>query len=325
MSQRVTRIGVFYDGNYLYHVSNYYAFYHKNKARLSIAGLNAFIRTQISKFEDTPLHLCQVVDAHYFRGRYATPVIEQKGWLRGERVFEDVLMFSGVTTHYWPMKEGNEKSVDVALALEALELTLLKGFDVCVLIAGDGDYSPLVRKLNMTGARVMVLGWDFEYKDDRGVRRETRFARALMAEASYPVDMSALIEDGLELPSEISFFVNKTSGLDEELVQQLEIPRHNSKSEVHGKDSEDASQKRVELKEANAKGTYFEGRIVLLNQGWGFIATEDVGVDIFFCYADLKNVTFDMLKHEDRVRYCLGSNDKGPIAKDVEVLVQDSV
>ena len=40
-------------------------------------------------------------------------VVEQKGWLRGERIFEDVLMYNGITTHFWPMLEGNEKSVDV--------------------------------------------------------------------------------------------------------------------------------------------------------------------------------------------------------------------
>lgn len=319
MPQRVTKIGVFYDGNYLYHVSNYYAFYHKMKARLSIAGLHSFIRRYIATNENTPLHMCQVVDAHYFRGRYTTPVIEQKGWLRGERVFEDVLMFSGVTTHYWPMKEGNEKSVDVALALEALELSLLKSFDICVLIAGDGDYSPLVRKLNMTGARVMVLGWDFEYKDDRGIRRETRFARALMAEASYPVDMSVLIEANCEQLSDIQLFVGKTAGVDEEPVQHVDFNAV-LKPENPCNPSDDASIPPPEIKACSSETGYFEGRIVLLNQGWGFIATGDAGVDIFFCYADIKNATFDQLKHEDRVRYTLGSNEKGPIAKEIELL-----
>ena len=40
----LTRIGVFYDGNYFLHVSNYYNYSHERKNRLSIAGLHHFIK-----------------------------------------------------------------------------------------------------------------------------------------------------------------------------------------------------------------------------------------------------------------------------------------
>ncbi len=54
-----------------------------------------------------------------------------------------------------------EKGLDVWFALETYEMTLLKRYDVTVLVACDRDYLPLVRKLNALGGAVMVLGWDF--------------------------------------------------------------------------------------------------------------------------------------------------------------------
>ena len=43
---QLKRIGVFYDGNYFHHVSNFYAYYHPRQCRISISGLHEFIRAQ---------------------------------------------------------------------------------------------------------------------------------------------------------------------------------------------------------------------------------------------------------------------------------------
>src|SRR5712692_7404011 len=86
-------------------------------------------------------------------------------------------------------------SMRIIFALEAFEQAIYKRFNVCVLIACDGDYVPLARKLNTVGARVMVLGWDFKYVDDQGEERETRTSQWLLSEVTYPVLMSNIIED----------------------------------------------------------------------------------------------------------------------------------
>ena len=49
--QKLTRIGVFYDGNYFLHVSNYYAYHHERRSRLSIAGLHEFVRHKVAEEE----------------------------------------------------------------------------------------------------------------------------------------------------------------------------------------------------------------------------------------------------------------------------------
>src|SRR5919202_2264090 len=199
-ASRLTRIGVFYDGNYFLHVSNYYNYSHERRSRISISGLHAFIRRQVAEEEGVNERLCQIVDAHYFRGRLNAHEANQRGnQLFYDRLFDDILMSEGVVTHYLPVKtyQGyrQEKGIDVWLALEAFELAQYKKFDVVVLITSDGDYVPLIRKLNTLGSRIMVLSWDFEFLNEQGEKQVTRTSQDLLEEVSYPVAMHALIED----------------------------------------------------------------------------------------------------------------------------------
>ena len=124
----LTRIGIFYDGNYFYHVSNYYCYGHPRKSRLSIPGIHDFIKRYVSLQENTSPAFCQIVDCHYFRGRLPAMEANERQILLNERIFDDILMREGIVTHYLPITRGGEKGVDVSLALEALELTLFKKF-----------------------------------------------------------------------------------------------------------------------------------------------------------------------------------------------------
>jgi len=190
MTNDVCRIAVFYDGNYFKVVSNYYKYQHSRNARISLSGLHKFIQKQISEKEQVDENRCQIVESHYFKGRFSVKSSIEKGKLEDERKFEDVLVTEGIIQHYLPMFEkekATEKGIDVWLSLEAYDLAVHKRFDVLALIACDGDYVPLVRKLNGIGTRVMVLGWDFENK--------TRTSQALLNVSNYPLMMNNIIDD----------------------------------------------------------------------------------------------------------------------------------
>ena len=199
----LTRIGVFYDGNYFFHVSNYYNYVHKKKSRISIPGLHDFIREKVAKEENTSSRHCQIVDAHYFRGRFSARESNQiENKLYHERIFDDVLMKSGIITHYLPIKTSpsgvkQEKGIDVLLALEAFELAFYKRFSVLVLITPDGDYLPLIRKLNTLGTKVMLLYWDFEYEEKEN-KKITKTSQDLLEAATYDIAMHTIIEDRSE-------------------------------------------------------------------------------------------------------------------------------
>jgi len=108
MGRNLTRIGIFYDGGFFSRVSNYYKFGHPRAARITIKGLHTFIRNKTAEFEKTSFELCQIVDAHYFRGRFSAQDTRDHNpdKLFSERYFEDVLMGEGVITHFFPIRPG---------------------------------------------------------------------------------------------------------------------------------------------------------------------------------------------------------------------------
>ncbi|MBE5032839.1 NYN domain-containing protein [Gallalistipes aquisgranensis] len=197
------RLGVFYDGNFLLHASNYYNYIHPLHTRLSISGLHDFIRTRAARAEECPPARCQIAEAHYFRGRINAAEASQRGnQLYNDRVFEDILMAEGIQTHYLPLRNFSgrkeERGIDVWLSLEVFELAIMHRIDVAVLILSDTDYAPLLRKLCSLGVRTMLLSWEFDYQNDEGGKVVTRTSHELLQLATYPIPMHEEIERGLK-------------------------------------------------------------------------------------------------------------------------------
>jgi cold shock CspA family protein len=305
---RLTRIGIFYDGNFFFHVSNYYHYHHERRARISLGGLHGFIRQQVADCEKSDPRYCQIVDAHYFRGRLRAADAEDRDLLYKERVFDDVLVREGVTTHYLPLTREGEKGIDVWLALEAYEMAIYKRFDVIVLVVCDGDFLPLVRKLNTLGARVMVLGWDFRYFDANGNERETRTAQVLLDEVTYPIMMHPIIEDRARQR--------------DPLINGLFVPRKeyafNSVTPRPAVLTPAAPPLGNAI--APAVGTSSTGWIQTLKSGYGFIVPDPGGPNMFFFHEDVSGNDFLELKVGDRVQYVIGQNDRGLCAKEVRRL-----
>lgn len=315
----LVRIGVFYDGNFFYHVSNYYSYAHERRARISIDGLHRFIRNKVAEAFEQDLKLCQIVDAHYFRGRLsAAEASSREKLIYHERVFDDILVSSGVTTHYSPLKsyggKYQEKGIDVWLALEAYELAFYKHFNVVVLIAGDGDYVPLIRKLNTLGTRVMVLGWDFETVNDYGKQFSTRTSHELLEEVTYPIAMHEVINDPANANNPIidrlfvfsrerDFVVRAPEAAEEDGYDVIE-----AENEGFGSVSNDEDQKPSAPIDPAER---FEGEVFVLKEGYGFIGESPNGT--FFHYSDLTNCDFNELQLRDRLSYLIGYGPEGRI------------
>ena len=199
------KIGIYYDGYYFYKVSNYYKFDHPRQSRISVSGLHNFIRSEVSIRLNMDIDLCKVVEAHYFRGRALKSGNEKA--IVGERYFEDALTREGVNLHYLPLVRGannelKEKGIDVSLSLDAYKKAAAKTFDIFVLIAGDGDYLPLVRELQAMGTTpidVMLLSWDFECANGD----VTMTSQDLLEEVKYPLQMASVIDDRLNLKNPV--------------------------------------------------------------------------------------------------------------------------
>ncbi|MEZ0607443.1 NYN domain-containing protein [Fibrella sp. WM1] len=334
-SSKLTRIGVFYDGNYFLHVSNYYNYSHERRSRISISGLHSFIRSQVADVEDTDIHLCQIVDAHYFRGRLNAHEASQRGnQLFYDRLFDDILMSEGVVTHYLPVKtyQGyrQEKGIDVWLALEAYELATYKQFDVMVLITADGDYVPLIRKLNTLGTRVMVLSWDFEYLNDEGEKMVTRTSQDLLEEVSYPVAMHQEIDNRVRKNDSMiqNLFVKQQPRTDGPRFEPSPRPYANTNgSYANGNttnypatetdpDAEPADENGLGF---DTEGERFESTIRSLKTGYGFINWPPN--NLFFHYTSVTAGDFNDFQVDDVVSFRIGKNNEGKdIAVDVQVV-----
>ena len=293
-STDLKRIGVFYDGNYFLHVSNYYNYFHSRRKRLNIAGLHYLVRNLVAKEEEVPVRFCQVIEAHYFRGRISAQEASQRGnQLYNDRVFDDILMSEGVVTHYLPIRtrsgKKEEKGIDVWLALEAFEQAFYKRFNVLVLITSDGDYVPLIRKLNSIGTKVMVLSWDFEYTDDMGREVVTRTSQDLIHEVTYPVAMHELINSGLKVSNPL-------------ITNLFDLPEPSQ------------PKKPVSVQE---KQELIQGRVMNMNNGYGFIQYPPN--NLFFHYQDVEEDDFNDIHNGDLVEFIVETNDRGQeVAKRVK-------
>lgn len=272
--------------------------------------MHEFIRAEISNVTGKDIRLCQIVDAHYFKGRHSALESDSRNTLYGERVFDDILMYENVTSHYLPLRydttgRPTEKGIDVWLALEAYELAIYKRFDILVLIASDGDYVPLVRKLNTVSTQVMLISWDFKYMDEHGKTRETRTSQQLLEEVSFPIAMHEKIESRIS-NSDI-------------LIKNLFV--ENTKKKQNNKDEKSTINHIGE----NVNITNFkESTILSVHNGYGFI--KEGANNVFFYYTTLENKNFNDIESGMKVKYIAELDEKGKnVAKKVYVIENDIV
>jgi cold shock CspA family protein len=188
-----------------------------------------------------------------------------------------------------------EKGIDVWLALEAMEQTYLKKFNVIVLITSDGDYVPLIRKLNTMGSRVMVISWDFEYTTDDGSKMVTKTSQDLIEEVTYPIAMHEIIENRIRKndPLVANLFVQPNPAAKMATRQLLEMEGERHVSTVHS-----------------------------LKTGYGFINYPPN--NLFFHFSSLVDTDFAELREGDEVEFIMDINEKGePIAKAVRLLYDE--
>ena len=327
MTQRTIRIGVFYDGNYFSLVSDYYRYHHPRQARISIAGFHDFLRHEIANRagEDMPSRFCHIVEAHYYRGRFAAENTDREpGRLLRERKFDDALMKARVTTHFIPMAAAGdgkvrERGVDVLLTLDAHEAAISEKIDFIVLITGDGDFVPLAERLNSLNCSVVVAAWDVQSVNGE---LSVRTAQALLDAVPHPIMMQTIIEDRVRRNDPL------VNGLF--MDSRFRAPS----GDDHGVRPHESERPRTPSEGASSRDDKTDtGIVVNLPSGrdFGFVAPDRGGENLFFhaswvlpdplSHEEIDGTVeqFDHLVVGDRVEFKIGENPKTgkPIAMDV--------
>lgn len=197
-ASKMLRVACFYDGSFFVRVSNYYKHYHDRKSYLSFTGIHEYIRQKIAEKEGTERNMVQMIQSHFFRGRFSLQAAKTANALEADRYFDQLLMYAGIVSHYYPMNESvvppQEKGIDVWLALEAYDLAVTGGFDVLALVVSDQDFLPLIRKMHSKAIRTMVLAVDIHYTDTQGIERSLATSHQLTNEATYALNLSSEID-----------------------------------------------------------------------------------------------------------------------------------
>lgn len=304
LRNRALKVGVFYDGGYFTHVTNYYNYVHPHRRRIHIGGLHDLVQHKLAELEGTRPSLAHIIDAHFFRGRFSAKEANEKpNQIFNDRVFDEVLMYNGVQTHYLPVREMRgrkaEKGIDVLMALETYELAMHKRYDVVVLIASDSDHVPLVRKLHALGCKTMLLAWDFEYTDNlSGELVTTRVSRDLWNMASYPLEMCPIIDDGLKEgdPLVLDLFVQKES-----------VRHDDAGMDLFGNADTRTEEPRPEPQLVDEER--HTSTVMSKFHSYGFIRYPDN--NLFFMQDDLEGVLFGDLQLGDPVEFNVALNNKG--------------
>lgn len=189
----ICRIGVFYDGSFFTYSQNY--FYAKRKLgwlrfRPFHDLLESFVRDTEQGFANY-----KVVYAGWYQGLYTSTeaTLEQ---LKNQRNRHHDLMHCGIEVKYIPMSESKkEKGIDVALAVDALQIGLEGKIDIATLVTGDADFVPLVRALMKQGIRVLVVYFDYKDGKDKSFANER-----LLNACNYSLNVNELEKDKKRLP-----------------------------------------------------------------------------------------------------------------------------
>ncbi len=300
---KLLRIGVFYDGGFFHHISNYYRYAHARHQRISVPGLHEFIRVKAAELEDIDPTYAHIVEAHFFRGRFSAQQTQAREKLYTERLFDDVLMNENVITHYRSIQNNSETGIEVTLSLECYDLAVENRFDMVVLVAGDSDFVPLITKLNRLGVRVMLLGWNFEYTDEQGSMHQTTTSMRLINEVTYPVPMHEIMD--------------VTGNIKNPIIRQLFVDV-NVGAGHYGSREDDGDEVPEYLDTYNpGPETVLRGTICTLKDGFGFISCDEYPNNVFFHASAVNSEEggcFDELVEGIKVDFTVEVRERGPIA-----------
>ena len=205
-------------------------------------------------------------------------------------------MMENVVAHYHPVRNIQgikmEKEIGMNLALHAYEIASNKKIDLLVLVACDGDYVSLIKKINGLGIKVLLVSWDFEYTDDQNYLRMTKTSQDLIEETTYHLALNDIIDDPANKGNSFveGLFVSK-------LDRRYDIPQYFD--EVSNED----------LSTLESDNQIHESSILSLKNGYGFIKYPPN--NLFFHYQSVQDADFNELQIGDEVFFEIAKKDNG--------------
>jgi uncharacterized LabA/DUF88 family protein len=199
VSKAMTKVLFLIDGMYFYSLDEFYKDHHPLiKRQMRVRGLQDYAMVRLRELGYGADGM-ELVGTHLLRGVFPTSRVapwDLDGFLHKERVRARELVDAGAVLHEYPVQVSpkgkvTEKCVDVALAVLAMEAFLSKEATLLVLLAGDGDYVPLVNRLASRFYPTVLIGADIYHKLPGRRKPRTHFtSKALVAESEHFLSLS---------------------------------------------------------------------------------------------------------------------------------------
>lgn len=182
-------IGVFYDGSYVSYAQRYF-FHNRKLGWLQLRSFHSLLESYIRTKEQGYANY-RIVYAAWFQGLFPVSQANEQH-LKSDRHMHLDLMHAGIEPNFLPVSQSShtEKGVDVALAIDALQVGLEDKIDIAVLVSGDGDLIPLVRALMKHGVRVLAAYFQYEDGEDKQFINER-----LLTVCNYELNVNQLEND----------------------------------------------------------------------------------------------------------------------------------
>jgi hypothetical protein len=100
------------------------------------------------------------------------------------------MVLNKVQPHFLPRNRYGEKGVDMELGLEMYSSAVSGRIDIAALLATDGDFAPLARRVRSVGVEVVLLGFHLPHIQPKPIALSPRLADSV----SLLVPMPELID-----------------------------------------------------------------------------------------------------------------------------------
>ena len=303
----------------------------------------------LNNFSETP-NWSRIVDVCKKYGRISS--IQAFGdWIEFAKEIPEI-QNNGIQPVFVPLSQSGKSSLDCYLTVSAMKLFFQNSsIDTLILASGDRDYIPLIAELKALGKKIIImaipgtLSTDLIKIADELIYYEQHYDELAdsrndkIAKNQYDIDKikkdvieaigeleSNSINDrwvnlahiGLSLKNKYSRFSHTNLGYNK-LVEFL--------NDIEGIEIKyDNFEKTIALARTCAEGcedltdAVFEGTVLRLKDGYGFIKPNESSENIFFHNSKLLNVKFWELNEGDKVQYTTYNTERGLNAENIELV-----
>jgi len=299
----------------------------------------------LNNYSETP-NWSKIVDLCKEYGRISS--IQAFGdWIQFAKDVPEI-QNNGIQPIFVPLSQDGKSSLDCYLTVSAMKLFFQNDrIDTLILVSGDRDYIPLISELKALGKKIYILAvpeslskdlkkivdgviyYEPTVKGSDNTQYDTATDKKaftdFVVETIKELEGSStndrwinLASIGLSLKSKDPHFSHAKLGFSKlvellDSIEEIEVKYDNYEKTI-------ALARTCAAGKTQDQNAIYEGTILSVNEGYGFIKPDQPGENVFFHSSNLSNAKFYELNEGDNVSYGIYNTDRGINAENIKFL-----